>query len=1313
MRVLILVENVFATVGGGQSFYANLIEKNPQHTFYYFSSNIYLEKKLFQNVHVFQIGDYYRRFAGNINIEQFLISGYTIKSKEYDLLYLLDLASSAAGYEFDIIDIPDFQPLGAAFPAALQQVGVNFSRVAVSMHGTLTAGMTDNWADIIPQADLHLLDHAEKALYINSDIKYGISRRYLRDWQNKTGVVGNLLDLSTLFPYKYFETQRESIEQKILDYKNDIGENATEDRSINFSSREKDTDKPSLVFIGRQEKFKGPHLFVDIVAGLPRNSYNSAIMIGPEVNLGGVNSWEEIQKAAKHRGVVIERYELGQKTLWDKMARSRWISVIPSYKDTLNLVALESLMAGIPTAISSIAGICDYLDDVFPNIPYTQINPSDLIEARHKILNILSDYDNHQASLLLYLKQTSSLQCGLTIDEIYSHIDHERNSNKLLNLFEPVIKHVHDYAVSQTRNSIRQNIFDNLKSTFSDYSKDENISEFVRQLVHSYDQAYELRHYYKEILEKSKKQKFLDDAEMEDVWRHLLPNCFSNNRIFVYNLMATLEKERGNDLIYATYMIRCFRLGGLVSDDILEDVVQILNREGFKEEGQIAKWMFQQSPDHNSMFNYIENNGKRFFTPPEKNTEIEFDFRSNNFPKVAIIVSLYNAASKLAVFFDGLSNLTEKTKSSLEVIFIDSCSKDNTTETIKNLHEKYKKNGWHINLYYMKTFTRETIQHAWNRGIIASKSSYLSFLGVDEMNRADAYDILVDYLDNNPGVDWVQGNALVTEVNELGSFQNDLMLYNREFNSDIMQIFDTCYIGYVGALYRRAIHDRVGFYDSRFRGAGDSEFKNRSLPFISIVTLPYVLGYFLNYPEERTTQSPNAEIEDLRAWYLYRTPAGVAYILGTDSNDEIIKTFQKCFNYRKSYMNPKCTDIELASSISHFMFNKRYEIISSLFDLTVSVSGVKKSYQMLDSMNITLSKLSDIKFLHDCGGMIQQIAGVISNNIKNDPCDGKRISFNFSNDNRSHQHHNLWRSQSKIIRLEPPIQFADLAGPQDLGELFSSCQSDDSHVDFEKAWETNSVSQLKQLFSENVLDIAVECDTETVKSIYDYLSSHSHALSDANYTFIGLNMGALGNWPRVYITGRVNNPRPIIAAAKVVIVTDKAASISTAQARLMRAVSMGKAIITSKKIISSIQNRLSYFDTDAICVADSDQNAFEMAREIIADDNRRQNMEENCRNLAINLKNDKNVVCSWVSSYEVRHSADKLQNFLQYNRKIRDVFAENGANAVLSYISTIIENKDFAREIAHSIFVRRDAAILKTKQKAFELIKLKDNNLII
>ena len=53
----------------------------------------------------------------------------------------------------------------------------------------------------------------------------------------------------------------------------------------------------------------------------------------------------------------------------------------------------------------------------------------------------------------------------------------------------------------------------------------------------------------------------------------------------------------------------------------------------------------------------------------------------------------------------------------------------------------------------------------------------------------------------------------------------------RKYQQDLVYL-ETCYLSWVGALYRRSIHDRFGYYDGSFRGAGDTEFKSRILPFI-------------------------------------------------------------------------------------------------------------------------------------------------------------------------------------------------------------------------------------------------------------------------------------------------------------------------------------------------------------------------------------------------------------------------------------------------------------------------------------------------
>ena len=125
----------------------------------------------------------------------------------------------------------------------------------------------------------------------------------------------------------------------------------------------------------------------------------------------------------------------------------------------------------------------------------------------------------------------------------------------------------------------------------------------------------------------------------------------------------------------------------------------------------------------------------------------------------------------------------------------------------------------------------------------------MSFLGVDEGVRPDAFEQLVALFERRPDVDWAQGYALVTEVDENGTHMRDIFPHRRSTESQNIHYLECCHIGYVGAAYRRDLHTRFGMYDPTFRAAGDNEFKNRILPFIKVMTIPEIFGTFYNYPE--------------------------------------------------------------------------------------------------------------------------------------------------------------------------------------------------------------------------------------------------------------------------------------------------------------------------------------------------------------------------------------------------------------------------------------------------------------------------------
>jgi hypothetical protein len=156
------------------------------------------------------------------------------------------------------------------------------------------------------------------------------------------------------------------------------------------------------------------------------------------------------------------------------------------------------------------------------------------------------------------------------------------------------------------------------------------------------------------------------------------------------------------------------------------------------------------------------------------------------------------------------------------------------------------------------------------------------------------------------------------------------MSYDRNGAEFVLPFLETCYVSYVGGMYRKNIHEKYGYYDPTFTGAGDTEFKSRVLPSLKVAYIDAVLGEFLNYPEERTTASERIELEDIRAWYIFRTVGGLMYQHSLAGDDYLENLGWNSLGYRKSYCKHKSTDLEIASTIYRMAKNGKYGVSNDL-----------------------------------------------------------------------------------------------------------------------------------------------------------------------------------------------------------------------------------------------------------------------------------------------------------------------------------------------------------------------------------------------
>lgn len=478
------------------------------------------------------------------------------------------------------------------------------------------------------------------------------------------------------------------------------------------------------------------------------------------------------------------------------------------------------------------------------------------------------------------------------------------------------------------------------------------------------------------------------------------------NRIPVYREIARLERLLGNEMTAIVYAIRAMRLAG---SDIFHDgpwVCDALCRQGFSLEAEAVDAMYGR--DHlrpQKCLQVFESAKKRASVPPPHcEFEIYEDRRGPGQVKVSVITSLYNASDKLGCFLQALQNQTLNRQGMIELILIDSNSPGNDYQVFSNLNLHFP-----IRSIYVRTAKRESIQTAWNRGIGLARAPFLTFLGVDETILPTTLEELSGLLDADPELDWVQADSLVTEVDENGLISRDVMKYDRTGYTPLHVHLETCYLSWVGALYRRSIHDRYGYYDGSFLAAGDTEFKSRVLPFLKTKHVPKTLGVFLNYPEERTTASPRAELEDLRAWYIHRTSTGIGQAFKNKSDSELEKMLVLSLHYRKSYCSHFSTDVEFAANVLEVLRARTSH--SSFFKLEEGVKQLLEIYRTLDNLPPRKSKLTgflqrkirEIKIMHQRTNLLPA----------ND--------YYIFNDNRHEQHHWLWPQQENHRPSNEPM----------------------------------------------------------------------------------------------------------------------------------------------------------------------------------------------------------------------------------------------------------------------------------------------------
>jgi len=914
LDILLLYTDIYKiTTGGGQAVIRKIIESLPENRFFYFIEN---EKKSVQRAqNAFPIT---LKKASSIK----LLNDSNDLSKYEKLHFEIanQFARSANGKSFDIIEFPDYFPIGNKIFSVLNHHKIIYKKIIMSMHGNISS--SHFYSMDYDLEDITTLQKLELEQFKMADSVYAISEKYANDYKK----IFNR-DIIQIDPLPFITLH----DNLVIDFQN---------------------EKISLYSIGRTEKLKGQDLFIELLKWIDLSKVNSANIIGDEIyDSNGVSSYATLSNIATNRNIDVKISKSVDQSQLGKIFNSKSIIILPVRQDTLNLVALQAIFSGCPLVISSRAGICEYLENHFPGLPFIKIEFENFYGSILEINKLIRDYDNYRTTLIKYINKGNFNHDKFknSLENVYNIYSNKGGSSDLnpiiaykemnvpfkryLNIFLKSIlpSEFHLKLISFKNNN---NKFDFLKRVLNKYS---SIVVFLRAVFWIY-YIFKFNHQLKQFENEINKS-----ASKINNFQKSLNRLF---RFRFWNLLATNYDQITKDyLLYVTYKLRLFRLSKYNNDvDLVKERLLNLN---FKEEAFVTSLLHKCN--NSDVYNYLEERDFKHRKSSFKKWEYIYDNRQGN-AKISIIVSLYNAASKLNFFLSYLVNQTSYIKGDVEIILVDSGSPTDEFKVYNSFNLGHK-----LNAVYARSENRETIQSAWNRGINLSKGEYLVFLGVDEALYPSSLEKLSNYLDKNKSIDWVMGNTLSTDVDQYGVFIKDKFVYNRSGATKYHVYLETCYLSWVSGMYRKSIHDNFGFYDEEFRASGDTEFKNRVLKNINVEFIDETLGVFMDYPEVRATGSPVAEVEDSRAWYLFRTGDGIEYLFEYENLETCINVFKLSICYRKSYKTELSSDLLFALNMAKFVESKfknsaiPAEIIKSLqylVDSIINLQSCEKNFTL-------------------------------------------------------------------------------------------------------------------------------------------------------------------------------------------------------------------------------------------------------------------------------------------------------------------------------------------------------------------------------
>lgn len=241
---------------------------------------------------------------------------------------------------------------------------------------------------------------------------------------------------------------------------------------------------------------------------------------------------------------------------------------------------------------------------------------------------------------------------------------------------------------------------------------------------------------------------------------------------------------------------------------------------------------------------------------------------------ISAIVSTYASEEFMAECLDDLIGQTAAER--LEIVVVDADSPQGEGGIVARYKERFPR------ITYIRTPERIGVYAAWNVAIRASRGEYLLTFSTNDRLAPDACEVLARYLDEHPGVDLVYGDTHLTDLphQRFDSFPPSTGTDGPAWEWPDFSYFELLVRCMVGPhpMWRKRVHEQVGYFDETFRSVGDQDFWLRLGRTCTLRHIPHYTGlYWRDDQALSVNETAHRELERIRKAYMAEYMHGRAF----------------------------------------------------------------------------------------------------------------------------------------------------------------------------------------------------------------------------------------------------------------------------------------------------------------------------------------------------------------------------------------------------------------------------------------------------